>query len=148
PPDFSGWGAVGAPQPCSSAPRAPRRRPQEAGRVYGSPLPMAGLRSYGGALLGLSPGLPVLAGAHREGKTNRVEALGYVATLSSHRVSSDTPLVRQGAPRAIIRTKIVRDERSMVVDLELNPGKANRARINRSPAGRPREVLGALRTVL
>lgn len=116
--------------------------------MYVSHLQLADFRSYGEALLELSPGITVLVGANGEGKTNLVEALGYVATLSSHRVSSDTPLVRQGAPRAIIRTKIVRDERSMVVDLELNPGKANRARINRSPAGRPREVLGALRTVL
>ncbi|WP_017609420.1 DNA replication/repair protein RecF [Nocardiopsis xinjiangensis] len=116
--------------------------------MYVSHLQLADFRSYGEALLELSPGITVLVGANGQGKTNLVEALGYVATLSSHRVSSDTPLVRQGALRAIIRTKIVRDERSMVVDLELNPGKANRARINQSPAGRPREVLGALRTVL
>ncbi|GHD32537.1 DNA replication and repair protein RecF [Nocardiopsis kunsanensis] len=116
--------------------------------MYVSHLQLADFRSYGEALLELSPGITVLVGANGQGKTNLVEALGYVATLSSHRVSSDTPLVRHGAPRAIIRTKIVRDERSMVVDLELNPGKANRARINQSPAGRPREVLGALRTVL
>ena len=116
--------------------------------MYVSHLQRADFRSYGEVLLEMGPGVNVFVGANGEGKTNLVEAIGYVATLGSHRVSSDAPLVRQGAPRAIIRTKVVRDERSMVVDLELNPGRANRARINQAPAGRPRDVLGILRAVL
>ncbi|MFD6953755.1 DNA replication/repair protein RecF [Nocardiopsis sp. TSRI0078] len=116
--------------------------------MYVSHLQLADFRSYAEALLELGPGVSVFVGANGQGKTNLVEAIGYVATLGSHRVASDTPLVRQGAPRAIVRAKVVRDERSMVVDLELNPGRANRARINQAPAGRPREVLGILRTVL
>ncbi|MEV2278513.1 DNA replication/repair protein RecF [Nocardiopsis sp. NPDC049922] len=116
--------------------------------MYVSDLRLVDFRSYGDALLELGPGVSVFVGANGQGKTNLVEAVGYVAALSSHRVSSDTPLIRQGAPRAVIRAKIVRDDRHMVVDLELNPGRANRARINQSAAGRPRDVLGILRTVL
>jgi DNA replication and repair protein RecF len=116
--------------------------------MYVSHLQLADFRSYTSALVELGPGVSVFVGANGQGKTNLVEAVGYVASLSSHRVSSDTPLVRQGAPRAIVRAKVVRDERSMVVDLELNPGRANRARLNQSPVSRPREVLGVLRTVL
>ena len=116
--------------------------------MYVSHLQLADFRSYSETLVELDPGVSVFLGANGQGKTNLIEAIGYVATLGSHRVSSDTPLVRHGAPRAIVRAKVVRDERSMVVDLELNPGRANRARINQSPAGRPREVLGILRTVL
>ena len=116
--------------------------------MYVSHLQLADFRSYESALLELQPGVSVFVGANGQGKTNLVEAIGYVATLGSHRVSSDTPLVRQGAPRAIVSAKVVRDGRDMMVDLEINPGRANRARVNRGAAGRPREVLGILRNVL
>ncbi|MGQ4272148.1 DNA replication/repair protein RecF [Nocardiopsis changdeensis] len=116
--------------------------------MYVSHLQLADFRSYPEALVELGPGVSVFVGSNGQGKTNLVEAIGYVATLGSHRVSSDTPLVRQGAARAIVRARVVRDERDMLVDLEINPGRANRARINRAAAGRPRDVLGILRTVL
>ncbi|MEV8411926.1 DNA replication/repair protein RecF [Streptomyces niveus] len=74
--------------------------------------------------------------------------VGYLASLGSHRVSSDTPLVRMGAERAVIRAAVTQGERSQLVELELNPGRANRARINRSSQVRPRDVLGIVRTVL
>src|SRR6266498_4201389 len=63
------------------------------------------------------------------GKTNLVEALGYVATLSSHRVAVDAPLVRFGATRAVIRTAIVHDGRELLVELSIEPGKGTRARL-------------------
>ncbi|SHK63949.1 DNA replication and repair protein RecF [Nocardiopsis flavescens] len=116
--------------------------------MYVSHLQLADFRSYAEALVELGPGVSVFVGSNGQGKTNLVEAVGYVATLGSHRVSSDTPLVRQGAARAIVRARVVRDGRDMLVDLEINPGRANRARINRAAAGRPRDVLGILRTVL
>src|SRR5689334_5007666 len=42
----------------------------------------------------------------------------------------------------------MREGRETLVELEINPGRANRARLGRAPAGRPRDVLGTLRTVL
>ena len=116
--------------------------------MYVSHLQLADFRSYESVLLELEPGVSVFVGANGQGKTNLVEAIGYVATLGSHRVSSDTPLVRSGAARAIVSTRVMRDGRDMLVDLEINPGKANRARVNRGAAGRPRDVLGIVRTVL
>ncbi len=105
-------------------------------------------RSWTQLDLELAPGPTALVGSNGQGKTNIVEALLYVATLGSHRVSTDAPLVRQGAERAIVRARVERDERATLVELELNPGKANRARINRGSVPRAREVLGLLRTVL
>ena len=116
--------------------------------MYVSHLQLVDFRSYESALLELEPGVSVFVGANGQGKTNLVEAIGYVANLGSHRVSSDTPLVRSGATRAIVSTRVMRDGRDMLVDLEINPGKANRARVNRGAAGRPRDVLGIVRTVL
>jgi len=111
-------------------------------------LTVADFRSYTAAELPLEPGVTTLVGLNGQGKTNLVEALGYLATLSSHRVATDAPLVRFGAAQAIVRGAVVRDGRETMVELEITPGRANRARLNRSPLSRPRDVLGTLRTVL
>ncbi|MFE9885711.1 DNA replication/repair protein RecF [Streptomyces scopuliridis] len=111
-------------------------------------LSLADFRSYARVEVPLDPGVTAFVGANGQGKTNLVEAVGYLATLGSHRVSSDAPLVRMGADRAVIRAAVTQGERSQLVELELNPGRANRARINRSSQVRPRDVLGIVRTVL
>ncbi|WP_063734577.1 DNA replication/repair protein RecF [Streptomyces sp. RTd22] len=111
-------------------------------------LSLADFRSYARAEVALGPGVTAFVGPNGQGKTNLVEAVGYLATLGSHRVSSDAPLVRMGAERAVVRAAVVQGDRQQLVELELNPGKANRARINRSSQVRPRDVLGILRTVL
>ncbi|MER6250952.1 DNA replication/repair protein RecF [Streptomyces sp. NPDC001584] len=116
--------------------------------MHVSHLSLADFRSYARAEVPLDPGVTAFVGPNGQGKTNLVEAIGYLATLGSHRVSSDAPLVRMGADRAIIRAAVTQGERQQLVELELNPGRANRARINRSSQVRPRDVLGIIRTVL
>ncbi len=116
--------------------------------MYVRHLSVTDFRSYPTAELPLGPGVTTLVGPNGQGKTNLVEAVGYLASLSSHRVATDQPLVRFGADRAVIRGVVVRDGRETLVELELNPGRANRARLNRAPMPRPREVLGTLRSVL
>ena len=111
-------------------------------------LSVVDFRSYTSAELPLEPGVTTLVGLNGQGKTNLVEAVGYLASLSSHRVATDAPLVRFGATQAVIRGAVVRDGRETMVELEITPGRANRARLNRSPLARPRDVLGSLRTVL
>ena len=111
-------------------------------------LSLTDFRSYAGVELALDPGVTVMVGPNGQGKTNLVEAVGYAATLTSHRVSTDAPLVRLGADRAIVRTAVARDERSTLLEIEITPGRANRARVNRGPVPRAREVIGLLRTVL
>ena len=105
-------------------------------------------RSYAEVELPLDPGVTAFVGPNGQGKTNLVEAVGYLATLGSHRVAQDAPLVRLGAERAVVRGQVVRDDRSLLVEVEITPGRANRARVNRSPVPRAREVLGILRSVL
>ena len=116
--------------------------------MHVSHLSLVDFRSWAELELELGPGSTALVGANGQGKTNVVEAVGYAATLASHRVAADAPLVRSGAARAVVRAKVERDGRSTLVELEVNPGKANRARLNRAPLPRAREVLGVLRTVL
>jgi len=116
--------------------------------VHLTHLSLSDFRSYATAELGLERGVTALVGPNGQGKTNLVEAVGYVATLGSHRVPTDAPLVRLGADRAAVRAAVERGGRANLVEIEIVPGAANRARINRSPVPRAREVLGLLRTVL
>jgi DNA replication and repair protein RecF len=116
--------------------------------VHLTRLALTDFRSYAGAELSLEPGVSILLGLNGQGKTNLVEAAAYVATLGSHRVATDAPLVRSGAERAILRAAVTSGDRDSLVEIEINPGRANRARLNRAPVTRPRQVLGVLRTVL
>ena len=105
-------------------------------------------RSWPKVDLELQPGRTVFVGPNGFGKTNLIEALWYSATLGSHRVASDVPLIRAGAERAVVSTIVVNDGRELAVDLEITAGRANKARLNRSPVRSAREVLGVLRAVL
>jgi DNA replication and repair protein RecF len=105
-------------------------------------------RSWPRVELDLEPGRTVFVGPNGFGKTNLVEALWYSSTLASHRVGTDAPLIRAGAERAIVSTIVVSDGRELAIDLEINPGRANKARLNRSPVRAAREILGVMRAVL
>jgi DNA replication and repair protein RecF len=116
--------------------------------VYVRHLQLGSFRSWERVDLALGPGPTVFVGRNGEGKTNLVEAVGYLATMGSHRVSSDAPLVRHGDAQAVVRAALRRGDRELLVEIEINPGRANRVRINRAPLPRPRELLGVVRTVL
>ncbi|BAD54845.1 DNA replication/repair protein RecF [Nocardia farcinica] len=111
-------------------------------------LSLRDFRSWEHVELELSTGRTVFLGANGNGKTNLLEAVGYLATLGSHRVSADAPLIRSGAQRARVGANVVNAGRELRIDVELNQGSANRAQINRSPVRRTREILGILQTVL
>jgi DNA replication and repair protein RecF len=116
--------------------------------VHLTRLAVTDFRSYADLSLELGPGVSTFSGPNGAGKTNLVEAVGYLAALGSHRVATDAPLVRRGAERAVLRAAVTRTTGSALVEVELNPGRANRVRLNRAPLPRPRDILGALRTVL
>jgi DNA replication and repair protein RecF len=105
-------------------------------------------RSWDDVTVELEPGSTVFVGPNGHGKTNLLESLGYLATLSSHRVSSDAPMIRAGADRAFASATVVNHGRELTIDIEIQDGKANKARMNRSPVRRPREILGVLHSVL
>ncbi len=115
--------------------------------MYLSRLSLIDYRNYAAAEVTLGPGATTIMGANGQGKTNFVEAAAYLATFGSHRVATDAPLIRQGADRAIVRGVVSAVGRDSLLEVEINPGRANRLRVNRAPA-RPREALGILRCVL
>ena len=116
--------------------------------MYVSHLTLHDFRSYATADVALEPGVTAFIGLNGQGKTNLVEAIDYLSRLASHRVASDAPLVKAGADQALIRAAVVRSGRTAILEVELNPGRANRARINKSPLPRPRDLIGVVRTVV
>jgi DNA replication and repair protein RecF len=116
--------------------------------VYVDHLTLHDFRSWPALELELGSGITALVGRNGQGKTNIVESIDYLSRLTSHRVATDAPLVRQGAEQAIVRAAVIRDERRAVLEIEINPGRSNRARINSSPLPKARELLGLLRSVV
>lgn len=116
--------------------------------MWVSALRLDDYRSYESVQVTLQPGVNAFIGQNGQGKTNLVEAIAYASVLGSHRVSSDAPLVRAGSERAVVGVTVARDDRSVLIELEINPGKSNRARINRAAATRARDVLGILTSVV
>ncbi len=105
-------------------------------------------RSYATAEVPLEPGVTAFIGRNGQGKTNLVEAIDYLSRLTSHRVATDAPLVRTGADQAVVRAAVVKEGRTAVLEVELNPGRANRARVNKSTLPRTRDLVGLVRTVV
>jgi DNA replication and repair protein RecF len=116
--------------------------------LYVAHLTLVDFRSYAEADVALEPGATAFIGRNGQGKTNLVEAIDYLARLSSHRVAGDAPLVRAGAERALVRAAVVRDGRQAILEVEIHPGKSNRARVNRADLPRAREIVGLVRTVI
>jgi DNA replication and repair protein RecF len=116
--------------------------------VFLSYLHLANFRSYENLELFLDRGITTFVGSNGEGKTNIVEAVGFLTYLRSHRTSSDNPLIRLEYEKAYIRAKVESDGRQELLEVEINQGKANRARINQQPVRSTRELLGHLRAVL
>jgi DNA replication and repair protein RecF len=105
-------------------------------------------RNYTAAQLDLAPGLTAVVGANGEGKTNLLEALGWLATLGSFRRVPTEALVRRGAPFAVVRAEAERDGRELLVEAQLQPNGRNRIQVNRQPLRRARDLLGSLRVTV
>ncbi|AVZ38117.1 MULTISPECIES: DNA replication/repair protein RecF [unclassified Dietzia] len=98
--------------------------------------------------LELHPGVTTLVGRNGHGKTNVLEAVGVLSTLRSHRVPTEAPMIRTGAETAMIAALAHNAGRELTVELALNSGRANRARLNTSPCRRLGDILGVVQSVL
>ena len=116
--------------------------------MYVERLELVDFRNHPEVALELSPGPSMLSGPNGVGKTNVLEAIGYLATMGSHRAGPESSLVRMGAQAAIVRAAVVREGRRILVDVEIRPGSGTRARVNRAPVPRAREVLGIVRSTV
>ena len=104
-------------------------------------------RSYTTLDLSLDPGVSIFVGKNGEGKTNIAEAVLYLTFLSSHRASGNTPLIKLGNQSAYIRAKVKYPEREILVELEINTDKANRAKVNQNQVRSQKEIFGIVQTI-
>lgn len=111
-------------------------------------LNLVNFRSYSDITIECEPGINIFIGPNGQGKTNIVEAVYYLATLNSHRVASDAPMINQHADNAVVRAVLCQEDRNLSLDIEISPGKSNRAKINRSPVPKVRDILGLVRVVM
>ena len=110
-------------------------------------LELNNFRNYLKADVALSTGVNLLVGPNGQGKTNIVEAIRYLSTLSSHRVAGYIPMIKQDAGQAVVRALATHEDRDVLLELELNRDNPNKARINKSPAQKVRDVLGYVNSV-
>ncbi len=96
-------------------------------------LSLTDFRNYESAGFDLEPGPDLFVGSNGQGKTNLVEALGYLSTLGSHRVSSDHAMIRSGCDSAIVRARLAHGDSTVLAEVQLNRVGVNRAQVNRSP---------------
>ncbi len=95
-------------------------------------LSLTDFRNYKTLEVDLHPGANLFVGSNGQGKTNLVEALGYLSTLGSHRVSTEHAMIRQGQDAAIVRARLTHLEREVLAEVQINRSGANRAQVNRS----------------
>lgn len=110
-------------------------------------LSLANFRNYKNTEVTLEPGVNLIVGPNGQGKTNLVESIRYLSTLSSHRVAGYIPLIKANEPSAVIRAMASFDDRDILVEVELNRESANKGRVNKSPVARARDILGYVNTV-
>ena len=116
--------------------------------MYVKKVRLTNFRNYKTAELELFPGVNLLHGSNGQGKTNLVEAINFFGSLSSHRVAGLTPLIKQGEETAIISLELAHQERELLLEFELNSDSSNRARLNKSPVAKPKDILGYLNSVI
>jgi DNA replication and repair protein RecF len=105
-------------------------------------------RSYDQAEVHFDAGLTAVVGANGQGKSNLLEAVGYLATLGSFRGAPNDALIRVGATRAVVRAEAVREGRELLLEAEIVANGRNRTQLNKQPLRRARDLLGALRVTV
>ena len=114
-------------------------------------LELTDFRSYMQAEFDPAPnGITVVTGSNGAGKTNLIEAVGYLATLRSLRGAPGAALVRSGSVSgsAVLRSRVQREARSLSIDAELQPTGRDRVQVNGQPLRRTRDLLGALQVTV
>ena len=111
-------------------------------------LSLRDFRSYEQVSVEFDAGISTLIGSNGQGKTNLVEAIAYIATLGSHRVATDAPLIRSGATQASVRVVVSHDERELELQVDIDAQRPNRALLQRNPVKRPRDILGYCNVVV
>jgi DNA replication and repair protein RecF len=116
--------------------------------MFAKKIRLTNFRNYESVELELSQGVNLLYGSNGQGKTNLVEAINFFASMDSHRVAGQTPLIRQGEKTAIISLELSHEDKQLLLEFEINSENPNRARLNKSPLTKTKDILGYLNSVI
>jgi DNA replication and repair protein RecF len=116
--------------------------------MFAKRVKLTNFRNYEKADIEFSAGVNLIYGPNGQGKTNLVEALNFFAGLDSHRVAGHAPLIKQGKSTAIISLELAHEGRDLLLEYEINAESSNRARLNKSEVGKPKDILGYLNSVI
>ena len=97
-------------------------------------------RNYHRLDISLPAATTAVVGRNGEGKTNLLEAVGFVAGASLRGSSTDT-LIRAGADEAIVRADAVRGNRDLLVEARLQRRGRSTFQLNRQPLRRQSDLL-------
>ena len=113
-----------------------------------SPLWLADFRSYADLELTFPPGITAIVGQNGQGKTNILEAIGWLATMRSLRGAANESMVRDGASTAIARAEVVVSDRPTMIEAEIARAGRSRVLVNRQRLPRARDLVGHLRVTV
>lgn len=111
-------------------------------------LELSHLRTYGALRFDPEEGINVLVGANGVGKTNLLEAIGYLAQVSSFRGAPDDAVVAEGADAAVLRGEVDHGDRRSLIEIEVPIGRRRRVQVNRSRLSRISDLAEHLRVVV
>lgn len=93
-------------------------------------LDLVNWRNHAHTRVSFEPGVTVLVGPNGQGKTNVVEAIRYLSTLSSHRVAGHQALIGDGGEEASVFASLNHQRRSVTLGLVLKKKGATDAAVN------------------
>jgi DNA replication and repair protein RecF len=92
-------------------------------------------------------GMNLVVGRNGAGKTNLLEAIGYLATLRSFRGSPDEALIGYTHEAAVVRGEVVHTEVPSLIEVEIRRHRGRRTQLNRARLARTADLLGHVRAV-
>lgn len=104
-------------------------------------------RNHRSTHLEVPDGLVTAVGANGEGKTNLLEGMFFLLTLSSPRVGAHLPLVRDGAAAAYTRGEVETAGGRLLIEVETPAAGTSKVMLNRSALRRKREIRRQVRGV-
>ena len=107
-----------------------------------------GFRNYTDFTADFSPGVNVIWGENAQGKTNLLEAIGFLSGARSHRARGDKELISFHRDRGTITAEVTSWGRDFLLEVQLFRGARRRLFVNHVKCKTAAELGGIVQTVL
>lgn len=107
-----------------------------------------GFRNYTDFTANFSPGVNVIWGENAQGKTNLLEAIGFLSGARSHRARGDRELISFDRDQGSITAEVTSRGRDFLLEVQLFRGARRRLFVNHVKCKTAAELGGIVQTVL